>query len=203
MSLKQILIGTGIVLSSLLASTINSQTIDSTINQTKNILIKTDYSKEQNNYSIIIDKSDRRLYLYKDGILDTSFVAEFGFSYLEDKERKDDGKTPDGKFAIGLKNPEGWTPFYKSLMINYPDSQRVYGGLKKGVIDKATKNRLLNSLSQGKMPEQDTGLGGEICIHGSGGRNKDWTGGCVAVTNSDMDYIYPKAKIGTKVTIRK
>ena len=71
-------------------------------------------------------------------------------------------------------------------MINYPneaDKARFAEGVRKGLISKRAN------------------IGGLIEIHGGGGKGLNWTDGCVALTNEDMDKIFEMAEIGTPVTI--
>jgi len=78
------------------------------------------------------------------------------------------------------------TRYYKALMINYPnerDRQIFAQNKSRGVISKRAR------------------IGGLIEIHGEGGRNDDWTEGCIALTNREMDQIMQYATVGTPVTI--
>ncbi|MDY0041903.1 MAG: L,D-transpeptidase, partial [Desulforhabdus sp.] len=60
---------------------------------------------------------------------------------------------------------------------------------------------ILNALERIALPPANTALGGEIFIH-AGGAHKDWTNGCVALYNRDMDELFNIAKVGTPVSIR-
>ena len=76
--------------------------------------------------------------------------------------------------------------FYKALLLDYPNAE-----------DRAEFNRARRS---GDLPPS-AGIGGLIEIHGEGGRGRDWTRGCAAVTNRDMDELFARVGVGTPVTI--
>ena len=78
------------------------------------------------------------------------------------------------------------TKYHKALLINYPNDK----DLKR--FDKAKRQKLI---------PKNADIGGLIEIHGSGDKGADWTNGCVALKNSDMDIIYREAHEGTLVTI--
>ena len=84
------------------------------------------------------------------------------------------------------KQDAGQSRFYKSLLLNYPneeDWQRF---------DQAKRERFISSGSR---------IGGLIMIHGEGRKNVDWTQGCVALLNRDMDALFSWTEVGTPVTI--
>ena len=129
---------------------------------------------------VLIYKESRTMYLmHHDEVLKTYDVG-LGFEPLGHKEIRGDGKTPEGDYRVDRRNPN--SEFHLSIGINYPNAEdRAY------------------AKSIGKNP------GGDIFIHGrpwkyrKGG--KDWTAGCVAVTNSEMEEVYSMVKTGTLVSI--
>ena len=80
----------------------------------------------------------------------------------------------------------GKTKYYKALLISYPNEE--------------DKKRYDLSIRNGIVPK-DKGIGGLIEIHGGGGKGQNWTDGCIALKNEDMDRIYHIASPGTPVTI--
>jgi murein L,D-transpeptidase YafK len=80
----------------------------------------------------------------------------------------------------------GKTKYYKALLLNYPNDE-----------DTARFNA---EIANGSLPPSAK-IGGLIEIHGEGGRGIDWTEGCVALTNREMDLVYRYVKVGTPVTI--
>lgn len=116
-----------------------------------------------------------------------------------------DGKTPLGEFRIAWIKPEGhFGPF---LGIDYPSVARAKAGLAKNVIDQAEFDAIESAHARGRVPPQDTGLGGYLGIHGLGrgdaGIHHDlnWTMGCIAVTNEEMQRLLKWADVGTIVKI--
>lgn len=141
---------------------------------------------------IIIEKSARRLSLYLDGKLLKQYQVGLHVGSHKDKEREGDGQTPEGTFYISSKLI---TRFYKSLLISYPSKEDASRGLKDGLINRWQYNSIVSAVNSCKIPPQKTSLGGEILIHGGGG-SYDWTAGCIALNNKDMDEIYSFAQTG-------
>ena len=135
---------------------------------------------------ICVEKEKRLLKIYNLGQLIKTYNIALGFSPQGHKRQEGDGKTPEGVYVISHKNPQ--SQFYLSLKISYPnESDRKYAQA--------------NNFSPG----------GDIMIHGLGKafswlgklhRNKDWTLGCIALTNEEIKEIYNATSIGTKIEIR-
>ncbi len=103
-----------------------------------------------------------------------------GFAPEGHKQRRGDGRTPEGNYIIDRRNPN--SAFHLSLGISYPD-----------VNDK------LVATEAGDDP------GGDIFIHGKGpdfrSATGDWTAGCIAVTDAQMEKIYAMVRVGTPISI--
>jgi murein L,D-transpeptidase YafK len=147
---------------------------------------------------IKISKTRRTLEVYDGGRLVKTFSMVLGFSPDGDKEIEGDGKTPEGEFYVATKNPQ--SRFHLSLGLSYPSKDDAVRGFKKALITKAEHDAILAALREGKMPPQKTALGGEIYIHG-GGIDKDWTWGCVALRDEEIEQLFASIPLGTKVTI--
>jgi len=80
----------------------------------------------------------------------------------------------------------GQTLYYKALLLDYPNREDL--------------QRIAAAKDQGIIP-RNAGPGALIEIHGEGGRGVDWTNGCVAVTNPQMDQLFQWVRVGTPVTI--
>ena len=135
---------------------------------------------------VVIDTSDRKLtLLLRDG-RKKEFEIGLGGDPQGHKWRKGDSRTPEGNYYIDLKNFD--SEYYLSVRISYPNDE-----------DQATARRL------GVEP------GGQIMIHGYPNeakppyekyKGKDWTDGCVAVSNYAMQEIWLAVREKTPVTIR-
>jgi len=149
-------------------------------------------SRRNNSYAIIINKTAYKLSVIENGKLHSQYPIELGFNSLDDKRMEWDGCTPEGLYRVIVKKDKGQTAFYRAFLINYPNETdiREFRGLRV----------------QGIVPD-DASIGGAIEIHGDGsgkaGNNggANWTLGCVALSNEDMDKIFDIIKIGTPVTI--
>lgn len=130
--------------------------------------------------SIVVDKSDRMLYLMHNDEVLKDYKMHLGFTPVGHKQFEGDGKTPEGTYYISQKNPR--SQYHLSLRISYPNPQ-----------DRAFAK------AAGKAP------GGDIMIHGGPPRPvpvHDWTAGCIAVTDKQIEQIYAMVKPGTPIFIR-
>jgi L,D-peptidoglycan transpeptidase YkuD (ErfK/YbiS/YcfS/YnhG family) len=143
-------------------------------------------SRKNNSYVVIVDKFSRKCYLYLGGIKKYEFDAELGRNWVGDKRRSGDKATPEGIYRISNKYQGRETPYYKALRIDYPRAE--------------DREEFRTELAKGTIPASSR-IGGGIEIHGGGGKGVDWTEGCVALTNSEIDLVYSLVKIGTTVTI--
>ncbi len=114
------------------------------------------------------------------------------------KRQEGDGKTPEGVYHICLtKNPGRHG---KSLGLSYPSIQDADKALLEGRIDSATHAAIHAAQQEGRRPPWGSPLGGEIYIHG-GGAQSDWTQGCIALEETDMERLFPLADQITSVEI--
>jgi murein L,D-transpeptidase YafK len=129
---------------------------------------------------VLVDKSDRQLYLMRGGEVWKSYPVGLGFAPDGHKRREGDGRTPEGDYVLDWRNPN--SRFYLSIHITYPDAEDRADALRRGVSP-----------------------GGAIFIHGNHrpfGARRDWTLGCIAVTDAAMDEIWAAVPDGTPITIR-
>lgn len=136
--------------------------------------------------SLLIVKSERKLYLLKDGAVLRDFDVALGLMPEGPKQREGDFKTPEGRYFLEAKNPN--SDYFLSVKISYPSPEDVARAHARGVDP-----------------------GGQIMIHGQPNEPKynesryqgtDWTDGCVAVSNSDMVDIWLMTDEGTPIEIR-
>ena len=134
---------------------------------------------------ILINKSARRLTLIRAGEALRVYRISLGNSPIGPKEREGDGKTPEGEYVVDKKIMN--SGFHRALHISYPNAA-----------DRA------RAASLGVSP------GGDIMIHGLKNgfgwlgplhRFSDWTQGCIAVTNAEIEEIWDMVPVGTPVKI--
>ena len=142
-------------------------------------------SSRSGDYAIVVDKLQHKCHLYRGGHLQHVFQADLGGT-IQDKLRAGDRATPEGMYRIVQKKGPGQTAYYKALLINYPNDE-----------DRAA----FNTAKQRGWISRFARIGGLIEIHGEGGRREDWTLGCVALENRDMDELFRVVSVGTPVTI--
>jgi hypothetical protein len=151
------------------------------------------------NPEIYVYKEKRRLYIIQSNVLVRDYPVGLGFHPSGDKEREGDGRTPEGNFLICQKNSA--SRFSKALGLNYPERKHAERAFFAGVLSPPEFKEILVASERRITPPWNTKLGGQIFIH-AGGANRDWTDGCVALYNSDMDELFQIATVGTPVHIR-
>ena len=135
---------------------------------------------------ILVDKLRRQLLLMRGTEELASYAVDLGAGGIESKTRAGDDATPEGRYRVTEVRGPGQTHYYRALMLDYPNAE-----------DRARFRRLKRAGDV--APGQ--GIGSLIEIHGQGGRGQDWTQGCVALDNDDMDDLADKVRVGTRVTI--
>lgn len=143
-------------------------------------------SRENNEYSIIVDKFARKFFVYLDGEKICEFTAELGENWIGDKRRRGDKATPEGMYRIVRIIEGDSTSYYKALLLDYPNPEDTL--------------RFSREIEKGTLSRRDS-PGDNIQIHGGGGRGADWTSGCIALKDREMDSILKFVREGTPVTI--
>jgi murein L,D-transpeptidase YafK len=149
--------------------------------------------------NIIVEKLKRNLKLYDGKMLVKTYKISLGAVPLGDKEIEGDGKTPEGEFYVFTKNDK--SAFFLSLGVSYPNKEDAERGLKANIITQAERDEIFAAIEAKSMPPQKTKLGGEIYIHG-GGCDADWTQGCMALDNENMQELFDVIAVGTLVVIK-
>ncbi|HEV2827122.1 MAG TPA: L,D-transpeptidase [Pyrinomonadaceae bacterium] len=147
---------------------------------------------------IVVSKSKRRLELYADGRLVRTYKIGLGLNPVPNKQRQGDRATPEGEFHVFTKNNK--SAFYLSLGISYPNVEDAERGLRDHLISRAQHDAIVKAIKRKATPPQNTALGGDIYIHGSGA-GSDWTWGCVALENEDIHELFQAIPVGTTVII--
>ena len=139
------------------------------------------------------------LLVYAGRQLIKAYPAALGFDPIADKEKRGDYRTPEGQFYLCGRNAQ--SQFYRSLRLSYPNAEDAARGLRAGIVDRVTHDRIVRANRRGGVPPQNTDLGGDIMIHG-GGIGSNWTWGCIALENSDMKELFDFLRPNTPVEIR-
>lgn len=100
-----------------------------------------------------------------------------------DKLMEGDHRTPHGWHRTSDKP---WSQWYHAIYIHYPSTRHAEAALQQDRIDQRTRDQIVHAQERGKLPPQQSPLGGEILLHGRGS-SSDWTWGCVALENDDID----------------
>jgi len=145
-----------------------------------------EWSRTTGKTAVVVDKDAHRLFVYQNGRVVREYVAELGWNNVGDKLHQGDGATPEGRYKITDKKARGRSRYHKALLLDYPnrDDLRELEAMK----------------ASGEIP-RGTRPGSLIEIHGAGGQGKDWTDGCVAITNDEIDWLFTRVAVGTPVTI--
>ncbi len=133
-----------------------------------------------------VDKSENKMYLLDNGKIIKEYHVSFGASPKGHKEQEGDQKTPEGIYTLDYKKED--SSFYRAMHVSYPNQADLDNAKSKGV-----------------------SAGGFIMVHGQ--KNKlgwlsgmiqqfNWTDGCIALTNKEMDEFMSLVKVGTKIQIQ-
>jgi murein L,D-transpeptidase YafK len=161
-----------------------------------------DFLLRDEGLSVHIYKYERLMELRDDGRLVRRFDIRLGGDPFRPKRVRGDERTPVGRYYIRAKNTR--TGYHRFLGINYPSIADADRGLDNGLISEEEWADIFFANVEGSMPPQNTRLGGRIGIHGYGGRPVipyDWTEGCIAVTDAEIEYLFSQVEVGTPVLI--
>lgn len=145
-----------------------------------------------------IHKEPHRLELWSGGQLVKTYATGLGHRGLADKLRQGDHLTPEGRFYICNRNAQ--SAFHLFLGLSYPNEAAADRGLRTGLITRSQRDAILRALRGGGQPSWSTGLGGAVGIHG-GGSSADWTWGCIAVEDAEIEELWVACPLGTPVVI--
>ena len=156
---------------------------------------------------LLIDTEGAKLTVLEEGAVIQEFdgiaIGRFGTTRYK---QRGDNKTPLGTYRIGWITQR--TRYHRFLGFDFPDLKTASRGMFDGRIDKAQWLQIRRDIRAGKTPSQQTPLGGYLGIHGIGAgdidvhRQLNWTNGCIALTNEQVDRLAEWVKVGTEVEIR-
>jgi len=155
---------------------------------------------------IFISKNQHMLYLYSGLELILKLPIDLPVYYIGDKKQRgsyrnpEDWRTPEGLFYVTWKR--NTSVFHKALVLSYPDPIHASRGLREGLISRNGFARIIKANHMLESPPMNTILGGWIEIHGNGVDGRaNWTRGCVALENDDIDILWPYVSEATPVLI--
>lgn len=133
---------------------------------------------------IVVDKARRTMRVYRDGKIQKVYrPISLGFAPEGDKHAEGDGRTPEGVFRVDRRNEQ--SAYHLSLGIDYPQAAH-----------------------RARAREAGVSPGGDIFIHGQPNRRKgrpdlrgDWTAGCVAISDAEIEELFRYTPMGTEVEI--
>ena len=142
---------------------------------------------------IVVLKERRRVMLFDQGVLVTLPSAEpacwkagLASNYpAGHKQQMGDLKTPEGWYDT---SDRPWSSFYSAITVHYPEVRDAERGLERGFISQSQADAIISAHKRGVLPPMKTRLGGQILLHGGGG-STDWTLGCVALDDANIDAL--------------
>ena len=134
---------------------------------------------------VVVQKASRTMTLYQNGKALKTYRISLGKNPVGPKNRAGDGKTPEGNYVLDYRNPH--SRFHRSLHISYPSAQDASATQKAG--DNPGGDIMVHGLKNG--------LGWMGRLH----RLWDWTDGCIAVTDSEIEEIWRSVRDGTPIEI--
>ncbi|MCK5867272.1 MAG: L,D-transpeptidase [Mycoplasmataceae bacterium] len=157
---------------------------------------------------IVVIRSKHQLMIAKGSKILHTFKVALGSGGKKPKLRSGDHLTPTGIYRISkIRNSER---FHMFIQVNYPNMKDAVRGLKNQTITRAVYRDIMDAHGQRKLPPQNTKLGGAIGFHGIGLETEkkieihemaDWTKGCIAMRNDEIEILRRHVHIGTRVRI--
>jgi len=164
------------------------------------------YAKADERYWLLIDTSAQSLMVMEGKTVKQRFsnisVGRAGTAPLR---QRGDNTTPLGSFHIAWVNRDSR---YKTFFgFDYPNQPLAAKALRQGLIDPPTYDEITSAIRRGQLPPQNTPLGGYLGIHGLGRADPkihaamNWTQGCIALTNAQIDELARWIEVGMRVVV--
>jgi len=147
---------------------------------------------------VVVLKSARKLHLFDGSVLIRTYDIALGFAPVGQKVVEGDGCTPLGRFRICTKNPD--SGYHRFLGINYPDPAAANRAHRDGLISLGERSSIVAAHKNNRCPVWSSALGGGIGLHGSGTAT-DWTAGCIALDDRDVEELFDVLRLGDSVEI--
>ena len=135
---------------------------------------------------VVVDKSDRKLYLMRHQRVVAEYPVKLGLNPYGHKQQEGDFRTPEGRYTLNRRNPR--SDFFLAIQVSYPNKEDAAWAKENG-----------------------WSPGGLIMIHGQPNvpkrpadfyANRDWTDGCIALSNADMVDVWLRTSVGLPIEIR-
>lgn len=161
----------------------------------------------QQDMVVLVEKSLNKMTVFYQGKPLKSFLCVSGVNTQGDKQRQGDNRTPEGQFFITDKERLDNDPYLgrKWMGISYPDAVHAQQALESQLISFNQYQEIIAANKEKVQPPQNTPLGGWIGIHG--GREDltkqsiNWTEGCLAMQDKDLEELYGLVQYGTPIII--
>lgn len=150
------------------------------------------------NPRVVVVKHQRVLHLFDGARLIKSYRIALGRCPVGDKVCQRDDRTPLGRFSVCSRNRSSL--YHRFLGISYPNERAVRRGLVEGWLSLGQAQAIRTALRRGRPPDWTTPLGGGIGLHG-GGNDRDWTAGCIALTDEMIEELDAILRLGDPVEI--
>ena len=159
-------------------------------------------SRPQDEVVIHIWKARHQMQLEEGDRVLRTFAVALGKEPTANKVQRGDGRTPEGHYYICEKRAQ--SRFHRFLGISYPNVEDAERAFAQHLINADEWADIFFANLRQSTPPWSTAMGGSVGIHGYGGRDPvpvDWTEGCIAVSDPDIDYLYDRVPLGTRVII--
>ncbi len=156
----------------------------------------------QSELSIHVWKAQHTMWLQDGDRILRKFTVALGREPGAGKLLRGDDRTPEGTYYVCEKRPH--SRFHRFLAISYPNVGDAERAFAEHLITAHQWADIFFANARQTTPPWSTALGGDVGIHGYGGRRPiaaDWTKGCIAVSDPDIDYLYDRVSVGTPVII--
>jgi hypothetical protein len=145
-----------------------------------------DWTRSHKAQAILISKADRVLSLYKNGKKVLTYPVRLGSRGIRAKQHYGDGATPEGEYRVHRKRGAGQTPYFRSLILNYPNAE--------------DRRRFEEAQRAGAVPKSQQ-MPGLIQIHGIAAGITDQPYGSIVLDNPQLAVLFDRIAVGTPVTI--
>ena len=151
---------------------------------------------------IHVSKARHEMRLQEGERIVRTFDVALGTNPTAAKLLRGDNRTPEGRYYICEKRPQ--SRFHRFLGISYPNIDDAERAFAVHLISADEWAAIFFANLRQTTPPWQTAMGGQVGIHGYGGREPvpvDWTEGCIAVSDADIEYLYDRVPLGTRVVI--